>query len=67
MNIGNIEKARQKYISFDIFDTLLYRDVSDYRQIFKLTEKKLCKKDADRFKNFYRERTEAQKKRKSII
>lgn len=62
MNIGNIEKARQKYISFDIFDTLLYRDVSDYRQIFKLTEKKLCKKDADRFKNFYRERTEAQKK-----
>lgn len=65
MNIGNIEKAGQKYISFDIFDTLLYRDVDDYREIFKLTEKKLRKTDSDKFRSFYRERTEAQKKAQS--
>ena len=59
MNI--FKKSKKKYISLDVFDTILFRDVP-YEQIFCIVEKKLVDKYGDNFINFSRNRIECQKK-----
>ena len=50
------EINKYKYISFDIFDTLIKRNVEKPEDIFKIVEKKL------QIENFYEKRIDAQKK-----
>ncbi len=56
-------KIKEKYISFDVFGTLLYRDISE-DNIFKEVEKKIQLNDIN-FENFYQKRIKSQKEMQS--
>ena len=49
MNV--FKSLKYDYVSFDVFDTLLYRKVENCKEIFYLAEKKLIKKNK-KYKNF---------------
>jgi len=59
------ENIKENYVSFDIFDTLLYRKVEKPEKIFEIVEEKLKKIDSKEFQNFYNKRIEAQKQAQS--
>lgn len=50
---------KYKIVSFDIFDTLLKRDVCHYEHVFRLIENELCKKGIED-SDFFRKRVEAE-------
>lgn len=60
LNIDKLKKIIDKYeyVSFDIFDTLINRDVLNPRDVFKLVAIKYFK---ERKNNFYIDRVEAEK------
>ena len=55
------ENFKEEYISFDVFDTLLYRDVK-YYQIFEIVENKLINEYGEKYIGYSRIRMGAQKK-----
>ena len=50
------------YVSFDIFDTLIKRDVAEPKDVFKLMEKELAKNPDCKVVGFCEKRLEAEKK-----
>lgn len=56
---------RYEYISFDIFDTLLKRDVIDFREVFDLVAIKALKQYSIQSDNYKYERIAAEKKARS--
>ena len=60
MNIEDLKKY--KYISFDIFDTLIFRNVSKPIDIFKLVEIEYNKMHEHKLDNFKQDRIEAELK-----
>lgn len=52
-------------ISFDVFDTLICRDVNNYKDVFNLIEKKLIKEYGQIFVGFARKRIDAEKKQEN--
>lgn len=54
-------------ISFDVFDTLICRDVNNYKDVFDLIEKKLIKEYGQIFVGFARKRIDAEKKARELV
>lgn len=46
------ETKKFEYISFDVFDTLLFRNVGDYKDIFYFIEEKYNQQFSDKISNF---------------
>ncbi len=49
-----------KYISFDIFDTLVLRNVNNPHDVYEIIEKKYNKKNTEKIKDFKKNRIEAE-------
>lgn len=58
------ENFKEEYISFDVFDTLLYRDIK-YYQIFDIVENKLINEYGDKYIGYSKIRRDSQKKAQS--
>lgn len=58
---------KHKIISFDVFDTLICRDVNNYKIVFEVIEKKLIKKYGDLFVGFAEKRIDAERKTRELI
>lgn len=56
------ETKKFEYISFDIFDTLLFRNVGDYKDIFYFVEEKYNQQFSDKISNFRAARIIAEQK-----
>lgn len=57
---------KEKYVSFDIFDTLLFRYVNDVNEVFYKVESKLIGKYGDKYVGFRNERILAEKKASTL-
>ena len=57
----SIDISKYDYISFDVFDTLIFRTVSKPENIFKIVQVLYCQKYEKKISNFYKKRLEAER------